>query len=119
MDMIAKIIVSAVVIEAIIEYFNAIISKRFHPRYILSIIFGSVFAVLYGVDLLSILGLETTVPYVGMVFTGILLSRGSNYIAQFIKKASVKPSSILSGDKHIDVSNSDSKPLERVDIKLP
>jgi len=95
MGMIAKIIIGAIVIEAIIEYFNATLSKKFHPRYILSIIFGSVFAIIYGLDLLAILGLETNVPYAGMIFTGILLSRGSNYITHFIKRVTSEPSNMF------------------------
>jgi len=88
MDMIAKIIIGAIVIEAIIEYLNAIIFKKISPQYILSVVFGAVFSVLYGLDLLAILGLETHVPYVGMILTGIMLSRGSNYITHLVKKTS-------------------------------
>jgi len=91
MEMITKIIIGAVVVEAIIEYFSSTLSKDFKPKYLLSVSFGSTFAILYGLDLLAILGLETPVPYVGMILTGILLSRGSNYISDFIKKL---------GDKH-------------------
>ena len=99
MDMIAKIIIGAIVIEAIIEYLNAIIFKKFSPQYILSVVFGAAFSVLYGLDLLAILGLETSVPYVGMVLTGIMLSRGSNYITHFVKKATSGASRIFISDE--------------------
>jgi len=108
MDMIAKIIIGAIVIEAVIEYFNAIFFKKFNPQYILSIIFGAAFSVLYGLDLLATLGLETAVPYVGMVLTGILLSRGSNYITHLVKRTSTVASRIftISDDKveQLDIS---------------
>lgn len=91
MDMIAKIIIGAVVVEAIIEYFSATLTKDFQLRYALSIAFGSAFATLYELDLLAILGLEARVPYVGMILTGILLSRGSNYITNLVKKITSKP----------------------------
>jgi len=89
MEMIAKIIIGAIVIEAIIEYFNAAFLKKLNPHYIMSILFGSVFAIVYELDILYILGLETAIPYIGMVLTGILLSRGSNYLSQFFKKISL------------------------------
>ena len=98
MDMIAKIIIGAIVIEAIIEYLNAVLFKKFSPQYILSIVFGAAFSVLYGLDLLAILGLETSVPYVGMILTGILLSRGSNYITHLVKKASTGNTRIFISD---------------------
>ena len=103
MDMLAKIIIGAIVIEAIIEYFNAAFFKTFNPHYILSIVFGSIFSILYELDLLAILGLETPVPYAGMVFTGILLSRGSNYITHFIKKTSTGASKILKDNNENDL----------------
>jgi len=88
MEMLAKVVIGAIVIEAIIEYFNAAFLKKLNPQYILSIIFGAAFSMVYELDLLAILGLETMVPYVGMILTGILLSRGSNYLSQFIRKLS-------------------------------
>ena len=102
MDMIAKIIIGAIVTEAIIEYFNSAFFKKFQPQYILSITFGSAFAILYELDLLAILGLESGVPYVGMALTGILLSRGSNYISHFIRKFGIRSSSAFNA---ITISN--------------
>jgi len=104
MDMIAKIIIGAIVIEAIIEYLNAVLFKKFNPQYILSIVVGSLFSVLYGLDLLAILGLETSVPYVGMVLTGVLLSRGSNYITHLVKKTSSATTRIFINEEENEVS---------------
>ena len=86
MEMIAKIVAAAIIIEAIIEYFSIFCNKEFSLKCWMSLGFGIIFAVLYGIDLLYVFGLETGVPFVGMVLTGILLSRGSNYVADIIKK---------------------------------
>ncbi|WP_411168611.1 hypothetical protein ACH36K_16070 [Clostridium sp. MB05] len=40
-------------------------------------------------DLLSLLGIETSIPYLGVVLTGILISRGSNFIHDLLAKVEV------------------------------
>lgn len=37
-------------------------------------------------DLLSLLGLETTIPYMGSFLTGIIVSRGSNFTHDLLTK---------------------------------
>jgi len=86
MDMIAKIITAAIIIEAVIEYIGNACNKDFNLKCWLSLAFGIAFSVLYGIDMLCLFGLETSVPFVGMILTGVLLSRGSNYAADLIKK---------------------------------
>ncbi|WP_300382969.1 hypothetical protein [Clostridium sp.] len=39
-------------------------------------------------DLLSLLGLETTIPYMGSILTGIIISRGSNFTHDLLVKVS-------------------------------
>lgn len=39
-----------------------------------------------GIDLLSLAGLPLKIPYLGMIFTGLLISRGSNFAHDLIKK---------------------------------
>jgi len=90
MEMITHVLVGAVIVEAIIEYFGAIFNKNFNPKCLLSIVFGSIFAVVYQIDMLAMVGFETGMPFIGMVLTGILLSRGSNYIADLFKKVGDK-----------------------------
>lgn len=41
---------------------------------------GIVLAFVTGLDMLKLLDLGTTVPYVGIVLTGILISRGANFM---------------------------------------
>ena len=51
-----------------------------------SIALGVVIAVAYKLDLPAHFNLESQIPYVGCVLTGILLSRGSNYIFDLLNK---------------------------------
>lgn len=39
-------------------------------------------------DVLSLLNIETSIPYLGIILTGILLSRGSNFIHDLLIKVS-------------------------------
>ena len=39
-----------------------------------------------GADVYDALGVSFAVPWLGMILTGILASRGSNYIADFVKR---------------------------------
>lgn len=37
-------------------------------------------------DLLSLLGIESNIPFMGIILTGILISRGSNFIHDLLEK---------------------------------
>ena len=73
----------AILIEAIITYLN----QYFCWQMALSIVLGIVIAVAYKLlDLPACFNLKSNIPYIGSVLTGILLSRGSNYIFDLITK---------------------------------
>jgi len=86
METISAIIIGSIIVEAIIEYVSAISSKEFRRKWLSSMGFGVAFALMYNLDLPAVFGLTTSLPFVGMVLTGMLLSRGSNYLADFIKR---------------------------------
>jgi len=86
MDTIMKIIMAATIVEAVIEYLSAIGAKELHFKCLASIGFGMAFAIFFQIDLLAAFGLTSGVPFAGMALTGILLSRGSNCIADLLKK---------------------------------
>ena len=75
----------AILIEAIITYLN----QYFCWQMALSIVLGIVIAVAYKLlDLPACFNLKSDIPYVGCVLTGILLSRGSNYVFDLFGKLS-------------------------------
>ena len=51
---------------------------------VFSIILGIAIAIIYKLDLPECFNLKSTVPYVGNILTGLLISRGSNYIYDII-----------------------------------
>ncbi len=79
----------AILIEAIITYFNQFfVQENFCWQMLFSIALGIVIAVAYKLDLPAHFNLNSQIPYVGCVLTGILLSRGSNYLFDLLNKIS-------------------------------
>lgn len=77
----------AILIEAIITYFNQFfVQENFCWQMLFSIALGIVIAVAYRLDIAAYFNLTSQIPYVGCVLTGILLSRGSNYVFDLISK---------------------------------
>lgn len=84
---ISKMIMVAILIEGIVTYFNEFfVSSNIPWQMIFSLILGMVISVSYELDLPNHLGLKSTIPYVGSILTGILISRGSNYLYDLINK---------------------------------
>ena len=85
MEQFIGIIMLAIVIEGMITYFKTmVVNGALKWQLVGSIVLGALLAVVYNVDLLNIVGFTTSVPYIGNVVTGILLSRGSNYIFDLV-----------------------------------
>lgn len=73
--------------EGIITYINNFfVSKEPKWQQVASLIVGEVMAFGYRADLLSLFGLEAVIPYLGIVMSGIVISRGSNYVFDLLKK---------------------------------
>lgn len=71
----------AILIEAIVTYYNQfIVQESFCWQMFFSLILGILVAVAYKVDLPSYFNLKSDILYIGNILTGILLSRGSNYL---------------------------------------
>jgi len=82
---IAVIFILAITVEALIEYGKLIFQKEINWKQIAAIVVAVGLAVAAGTDLYAILGVSFNVPYIGIVLTGILFSRGANYLSDFIK----------------------------------
>lgn len=75
----------SILIEGIIAYFNEFfVQGQIVWQMVLSIIFGIIFSVSYELDLLDYFGVKSKIKYIGFIITGILISRGSNYIWDLI-----------------------------------
>ena len=81
------LILLSIIVEGVITYFKEFfINGEIKWEMAASILLGIFVAVAYGVDLLADMGMQTNIPYVGSILTGILISRGSNYVFDLVKK---------------------------------
>lgn len=89
---IVLIVVLAIVVEALIEYAKAI-GKAFASgewktaiTQLAAIALGVFLCLMTGSDLFAVLGIEFTWAWLGIVLTGIVSSRGANYVSDFAKR---------------------------------
>lgn len=83
------IISFAVLVEGIITYFNQFfVNGQFSLSMLFSIVLGVVIAVSYKLDIPEYLNLKSNIPYIGNFLTGILISRGSNYLYDLLTSIS-------------------------------
>ena len=81
------LVLMAIVIEGVITYIKEIfVNKNVIWQQVLGIVLGIVVAIGYNADLFALFGLTSTIPLLGCVLTGVLLSRGSNYIFDLVKQ---------------------------------
>lgn len=94
------IFILAAVVEALTEYLVRPIVKLVYKladpdgevpetmdalRYVSAGV-GVVLCWAYNVDLLALAGLQAVVPFVGVIVTGLLIGRGSNFVNDFVAK---------------------------------
>ena len=85
-DNIIKIISLSIIVESVITYFKEFfVYGYFSISMIFSIILGISISIIYKLDLPECFNLKSTVPYIGNILTGLLISRGSNYIYDVLK----------------------------------
>lgn len=83
----AQLVLVAILIEAIWENIKMIYDKdKFNINMIGSLVLGIVVCLLAQIDIFPIVGLNMAVPFVGSVFTGIIVSRGANFVNDLFKK---------------------------------
>ena len=84
---ISKLITICILVESMVTYINIFfVVGEPHYQMVLSLVFGIFIAVAYKIDLLKLADIESEMPYIGSILTGILISRGSNYIYDLMSK---------------------------------
>ena len=82
MENILSIIIIAIIAEALTETFLRLVKDRkFQWGYITALIVGQVVAFTTGYDIFKVLGVSVLIEGVGVVATGVLISRGSNFVS--------------------------------------
>lgn len=87
MGELAGFIAAAVVIEGIVTYITTIVKdKKVEWKIILAIALGCLIAVNLNLDVFKLVGLSEINGMVGTILTGVLISRGSNYVFELYDK---------------------------------
>ena len=92
MQTIVLILVLAITVEAVIQYSKSIIEmvekklfKTFFTQ-LAAIVIAVFICFAAEADVYALVGIAFAVPWLGMLLTGIVISRGANYASDFIKK---------------------------------
>lgn len=92
MEGIILILTLSVITEALIEYGKnvgrAFMNKEYKTAVtqVAAIVASVLLCFAAGADLFQVVGIDFAWPWVGVVLTGILGSRGANYLSDFIAK---------------------------------
>ena len=89
----SMIIIMAILVEGVVSYAKTwVVERKIKWQQIAAVVFGILIAVAYNLDIPALVGLKTAIPFLGQMFTGILISRGSNYIYDLFKTVKSKVS---------------------------
>ena len=84
MEVWALVFLFGILVEAIVQVIKSGVPDTVNPPVwlwpVISAALGVAMCVTAGVDALSALGVEITVPFIGRAITGLLVSRGSNFL---------------------------------------
>lgn len=83
----AQLVIVAILVEAIWENCKMIWQEgKFSISMIGSLVVSILVCVLTTADIFPTVGLNITVPYVGSILTGIVVSRGANFVNELFVK---------------------------------
>lgn len=90
----AQLVIVAILIEAIWENIKMIWQNgKFSIDKIGSLVISILICILAKIDIFSIVNLSIMVPVIGSILTGIIVSRGANFVHDLFNK--------ISGDKEV------------------
>lgn len=86
-----RLILVAILVEAIWENCKMIWKDgKFNVNMLGSLILGIIICSFAGLDLFNIIGISLNIPILGCVLTGIIVSRGANFVNDLFDKLKTK-----------------------------
>ena len=83
---ISVVLIMSVLIEAVITYVKQwFVEKRVKWQCVAAAVLSIAVCLVYSIDIPAMVGIVSPVKYVGSILTGVLVSRGSNYINDLLK----------------------------------
>lgn len=90
----AQLIIVAILIEAIWENIKMVWQNgKFSIDKIGALVISVLICILAKIDIFPIVNLSVSIPVIGSIFTGIIVSRGANFVHDLFNK--------ISGDKEV------------------
>ena len=90
----AQLVIVAILIEAIWENIKMIWQNgKFSIDKIGALVISVLICILAKIDIFPIVNLSVSIPVIGSIFTGIIVSRGANFVHDLFNK--------ISGDKEV------------------
>jgi len=87
----AQLIIIAILVEAIWENLKMIWENdKININVIGVLILSIIVCLLTNLDIFPIVGISMIIPYVGSVFTGIIIARGANFVNDLFKRLNNK-----------------------------
>lgn len=81
----------AVLIEAVVETLKMVWDKdKLNKSRIVALLVSFICCLSFRIDLFNYVGFETTIPIIPYLLTGIIVSRGSNFISDLLQKLNRK-----------------------------
>lgn len=99
METLAPIVVMTIIAPFVMKSFIDIIvwvfegfDKELNPGLLraISLVLGLLVAFAFNLDMMVTIGAPVNIPYLGIVFTGILMARGSNVINDLLEQLKIK-----------------------------
>lgn len=82
----ASLLCAAIIVEGVITYVKTFfVDGKPQWQMLTAIALGVLVAIAYQLDVLALFGMVSSIPLLGCVLTGILLSRGANYVFDLVK----------------------------------
>ena len=88
MESLYIMVIGSILVETLVEIVKGFFKADKKPNWnlILGAVLGVVICVSCRIDILEYLDIACDIPYLGMVISGLLISRGSNLFHDFMKK---------------------------------
>lgn len=82
-----ELLILAILVESLVQIIKSLFDNgKLNRTVLVSIVVGLLLAFTIGLDVFSILGLEARIDFVGVIATGLLISRGANFVHDLIEK---------------------------------
>lgn len=87
MEQFGKIFLMSFVVVSIYDIIKGFYkNNKVDINSIVTAVLGIILAILAKLDIFALIGVDFIIPFVGQILTGLVISKGSNYVFDFVTK---------------------------------